>query len=776
MKKGTSNGRSVQTGRLFHQEWKQYKRKSIVRIFLSLALICVIAFSANFMHERLALKYFHKEALESMTRVSSQASAAVSQNVGTWYDELEIIRQYVSVYSTDAEDQGRDGIYDCLTRMDFKLFHNVGLLTEDGELILSKNRTYRVPDDPNIREFLDGKVSSLSCTLEIPELENDLVFVIPSTDTLRTGAGRIAGILGTVSKDEIADMLTMDIFGENYAYVVVSDLEGNVIVDGHAQKQFGENWIETFRAFSDEDLIQSLRKDMRQGVKNTRELMGVTRKFLLYYTPLVDGGSDIQGSITDWRLMIMTRPDVLEENISNLFQESRIILYLVLVVLLTVMVVSILALARRKRSALMLQCTDSLTGLLNDKRFQADANLLISGGTGQYALVSMDIVRFKMINNKLGRSGADQVLKTIGKTLRDFLRPDEAASRSFADHFTILLNLDGGDGDRLRAMEDRLRKAGYPKNLNVKFSFGLYRLKPTDHSIAGPIDAARFAGSLLKNSSGTLSNVVTYDEAAFEQQRVETIMEEMAENALKNGEFVVYYQLQRGIQGQSRWNGCEALVRWNNSKLGMIYPNDFIPLFERNGFIVRIDYAVFEIVCKNLRESLDRGERIVPVSVNLSKFNLENMEFLDAYEALLEKYRVPRDHIEFEITETMIARDGSLIKAMINRIHAMGCTCSLDDFGTDYSSFHMLQEFPFDTVKLDWSFFRGPNGFNAKAQLIVETLIDLFHKLGMKVVAEGIEVSEQVEFLKQRNCDTIQGYYFAHPVPLEEFRRQLNEE
>ncbi len=776
MKKGKSNRRRIRPGRLFHQEWKQYKRNSIVRILLSLTLICVIAFFANFMNERLARKYFRKEAIESMTRVSSQMSAEVSQNVGAWYDELEIIRQYVSVYSTDAENQGRDGIYDCLTRMDFKLFHNVGLLTEDGDLILSKDRTYRVPDDPNIRSFLEGEVGSLSCTLNIPELENDLVFVIPSTEALKTGAGRIAGILGTVSKDEIAEMLTLDIFGENYSYVVVSDLEGNVIVDTQAKKQFGENWIETFRAFAEEDLIQSLQEDMHQGRQNTRELMGVTRKFLLYYTPLVDGSGDIQGSITDWRLMILTRPDILETNISTLFQESRIILYLVLVGLLMVLVTSIVDVARLKRSVLMQKCTDPMTGLLNDKRFQMDANLLISGGTGQYALVSMDIIRFKMINKKLGRSGADQVLKIVGKTLRDFLRPDEAASRSFADHFTVLLNMDAGEGDRLRAMEDRLRKAGYPKDLAVKFSFGLYRLKPTDRTIAGPIDAARFAGSILKNSSGTLSNVVTYDEAAFEKQRMETIMEEMAETALKNGEFVVYYQLQRGIQGQSRWNGCEALVRWNNSKLGMMCPNDFVPLFERNGFIVRIDYAVFEMVCKNLRESLDRGERIVPVSVNLSKFNLENMEFLDAYEALLEKYRVPRDHIEFELTETMIARDGSLIKAMINRIHAMGCTCSLDDFGTDYSSFHMLQEFPFDTVKLDWSFFRGPNGFNAKAQLIVETLIDLFHKLGMKVVAEGIEVPEQVEFLKQRHCDTIQGFYFAHPVPLEEFRRQLNEE
>lgn len=213
------------------------------------------------------------------------------------------------------------------------------------------------------------------------------------------------------------------------------------------------------------------------------------------------------------------------------------------------------------------------------------------------------------------------------------------------------------------------------------------------------------------------------------------------------------------------------LVRWQHPEYGLIFPGDFIPLFERNGKICDLDFYLFEETCRLLRGWLDEG-RAVPLSVNLSRAHLmsSDLSFLDRFKAMKEQYELPDGLIELELTESLMLkrREIHLVMAMVDRIREMGFLCSIDDFGFGYSSLTMLKDLNVTTVKLDRQFFQDESD---KSWVVVRQIIQLAHNLGMAVVAEGIENHDQVEKLRQCGCDLIQGYVCAKPMPVSDFER-----
>ena len=251
-------------------------------------------------------------------------------------------------------------------------------------------------------------------------------------------------------------------------------------------------------------------------------------------------------------------------------------------------------------------------------------------------------------------------------------------------------------------------------------------------------------------------------------------LEQKADSAMRNHNFIVYYQGKRNIQNET-WCSCEALVRWKDTDGTLISPGKFIPLFERNGFITQLDLYIFENVCCDIRRAIDNGKKPIAASINVSRKHFINKDFLSNYKEIIDKYDIPYNLIEFEITESAVFENENILVDIVNQIHQMGCTCSIDDFGTGYSSLSMLTNYDFDIIKLDRSFFYGKNGFTDSSKQVVKTLIDLAHKLNKKVVAEGIEELEVVNFLKDNKCDIIQGFYYARPLPKDEFLKLVSE-
>ena len=203
----------------------------------------------------------------------------------------------------------------------------------------------------------------------------------------------------------------------------------------------------------------------------------------------------------------------------------------------------------------------------------------------------------------------------------------------------------------------------------------------------------------------------------------------------------------------------------------MIFPNEFIPLFESNGFITELDRYMFEHVCMDIKRWLDDGYNVVPVSVNLSQLQLYNTNFIQEYKGIIEKYEIPPEYVQLELTETTLFSKISSLNEIIDNLHSIGFKILMDDFGTGYSSLNMLKNVKVDILKLDKSFVDDIG--ESKGNIVVSSIVSLGQLLNMKIVAEGVETQEQFEFLRDIFCDEIQGYYFSKPIPERDYKKLL---
>lgn len=261
-----------------------------------------------------------------------------------------------------------------------------------------------------------------------------------------------------------------------------------------------------------------------------------------------------------------------------------------------------------------------------------------------------------------------------------------------------------------------------------------------------------------------------YDAVILKQMNREQELNLLFDEAIRNHDFLVYLQPKINLAKQ-QLGGAEALIRWQIPQAGLLSPAEFMPLFERNGKIRQLDLYMFEQVCIIMRKWILQGKELIPVSVNLSRQHFYEADFLYTFDAIAEKYQIPRNFLEFELTESIFLNPDQihLVKNGILKMHELGFKCSLDDFGSGYSSLGLLKEFEVDALKLDRIFFLDIE--NKKAKDVIGCLIDLAKKLHVAIVAEGIEDIQQADYLKQLHCDFIQGYVYSKPLPVDEFEQ-----
>ncbi|MDX5679651.1 EAL domain-containing protein, partial [Clostridioides difficile] len=281
------------------------------------------------------------------------------------------------------------------------------------------------------------------------------------------------------------------------------------------------------------------------------------------------------------------------------------------------------------------------------------------------------------------------------------------------------------------------------------------------------MDRANTARKTIKG--GHKNSFAFYDKEMHKKILKEKEIENSMVDALNNGEFIVYFQPKYSLSDY-QIIGAEALVRWDNPQKGLIPPIEFIPVFERNGFIVNIDFYVFEEVCKKIREWMDEGQKVVPISVNLSRMHFVNSNFIEEFKLIVDKYKIPTRLIELELTETAVLDNIEGLLDTMNNLKEKGFVISMDDFGTGYSSLNLLKELPVDILKLDRAFFTEKDESNNE-KIVISNVIKMAKELKMKVISEGVETISQVEFLKQIGCDMVQGYLFSKPMPVKEFEK-----
>ncbi|HBF6540734.1 TPA: bifunctional diguanylate cyclase/phosphodiesterase, partial [Clostridioides difficile] len=416
--------------------------------------------------------------------------------------------------------------------------------------------------------------------------------------------------------------------------------------------------------------------------------------------------------------------------------------------------------------------TDPLTGADSIDKFKINSNKLFAkNNPEEYALFYIDVDKFKYINDMFGYDMGNDTLIHISNTIASELKEDEIFARVSADHFVLLIKYKTDDDikTRLNNIYNKVQILSNPKINYYKLILdcGIYKISKSDNDINTIMDRANTARKTIKG--GHKNSFAFYDKEMHKKILKEKEIENSMVDALNNGEFIVYFQPKYSLSDY-QIIGAEALVRWDNPQKGLIPPIEFIPVFERNGFIVNIDFYVFEEVCKKIREWMDEGQKVVPISVNLSRMHFVNSNFIEEFKLIVDKYKIPTRLIELELTETAVLDNIEGLLDTMNNLKEKGFVISMDDFGTGYSSLNLLKELPVDILKLDRAFFTEKDESNNE-KIVISNVIKMAKELKMKVISEGVETISQVEFLKQIGCDMVQGYLFSKPMPVKEFEK-----
>lgn len=461
-------------------------------------------------------------------------------------------------------------------------------------------------------------------------------------------------------------------------------------------------------------------------------------------------------------------------NLAALAKRYALPIVTFILVMITLLLSYVLIQGYRNRKRLYtLAYIDPLTGRENYNKFKMEAAKIIEMNSSQrYQMIKLDMDRFKVFNELFGFAAGDQLLKTISDCLDTACRsPVETFARIASDEFILLVQFI--DYDRAQA-----EMAAFEEDLNnrltvqydIRFHYGRYLIEPGETDITAIYEKVNYAHRLAKSTADT--KICDYDNriknAMLQEKKIENSMEE----ALAGGKFLVYLQPKYRLKDEGI-AGAEALVRWLGENGKLTYPGTFIPVFEQNGFITRLDFYMFEKVCQIIHDWLAQGKQPVVVSVNFSRLHLNNDKFVSSLCSIADRYAIPRHFLEIELTESILYdNEGTLLK-VLEKLHDEGFTLSMDDFGSGYSSLGLLKSLPVDVIKLDRSFFMSAKN-NNRVLAVLSHMIDMAKDLGIHTVAEGVELSEHVELLKSLGCDMVQGYYYAKPMPFEEFGKQLD--
>lgn len=419
---------------------------------------------------------------------------------------------------------------------------------------------------------------------------------------------------------------------------------------------------------------------------------------------------------------------------------------------------------------------DALTNLPNYTKFLTMSEQYIQGvnkaDKSSYFLMYVDFENFQYMNEIYGYSVGDAVLRRFADYLREWNK-GVYFSRITSDHYCGLFK----DEERnletvknyLTAFCDITNKE-YPLG-NVKLVCGFSQVMGSDdEAMSVLVDCANVARKHGKGKGETCFFLYS-DNIKIQNETEMSVVTHMT-TALENREFCVYLQPKVSLH-TGKIVGAEALVRWQRDEGILFYPDQFIPVFERNGFITKVDFYVLEEVLSYLRKSIDSGEEVVPVSVNFSRLHNNDDGFVDKIKALLDKYNVAPHLLEVEVTESVYMYDFKGLRDKAKRLQDMGVVISIDDFGSGYSSLNVLSKVSADVIKLDRQFLMDEDGDYSTD--FIKYLINMIKHLGYKTIAEGVETKEQEEMLKGANCDMVQGYYYARPMPIANFRRFLYE-
>lgn len=536
---------------------------------------------------------------------------------------------------------------------------------------------------------------------------------------------------------------------ENYSIIIQSDSLGlfNVIND---ETEISDNFLDVL-----------LNKDTFLAVSD------VTSRNI----PIIYAEIWLNIEVDGYNVFVLNDLNVYNHELRMVLITFELILLLTIIFMIYY-ISSIVSVARSQRRITKVLYTDMVTGGYNWLYFTKKGDKLLRKNHGRYnyAVVNLRMEKYRSFCTCFGVKEGEELIEKFYNALKKHFASKELMAHHDEADFGLLITYKSEE--ELIHRIDNIEKILWSQVPNVKlyFKFGVCLADNNDREIDSLYNNATTALEMLLEDSD--ERIASYDIEMKKQQLWERKVEDEMDKALVTKQFKLYLQPKYSAK-EEKLAGAEALVRWIHPVEGLIPPNKFIPIFERNGFILQLDDYMLEEVASQQSKWLAEGRELFPISVNVSRAHFTREDLAEHICRIVDKYNVPHQYIELELTESAFFDDKYVLIDTVNQLRQYGFIVSMDDFGAGYSSLNSLKELTIDVLKIDADFFRGIESVD-RGMLIVSEVIDLAKKLDMKIVAEGIENKEQVEFLTAQECDLIQGYYFAKPMSIEEFEEKYS--
>ena len=743
----------------------KFVRKHLKEIFISLAVLlsailicCVLVLISNFTNG------LYKQAVDAADHYSELPQGLLDEQLGDFVTTLQNIAsklpssmESIVEYLDNYQDNHNHGY-----TVFFHLYKDETVYSEEGSPLKTGSYTTEELDMAKSRKASTSSIYTDDFTISRGFMVYVPVYSNPAVDGI--GLFIYAEELFSRLKSAFESKVTSNI--PEGAYLCNQD--GQIISVIHNDESFGyfeknSQLYDVLRGITDKSTVDSV----RLGVKN---------------------GSAFEISLNNVKYVICTKPSTYGNtrlfivsfyNSYNVYAEGHSLASsigaIVVTVILIIVALALYTIINRFRLANKIddfEYIDADFNCPNFKKFAVEAERILGMSKAtKFAVVYIETVHFNYIYDNFGESAAFRMLEHVIKAIESTLGNQEVFGRLTDDHFIVLYHYRELDDLRTRLNHLSSLANNYDElkshNLYLKLNMGVYCIDRSENlGIQQMYDRA--AAARRSNPNPQFENVCFYDNEIREKVVHESEIESKMESAIKNNEFKMFYQPKFNV-AQNRPDGAEALVRWFNPETGHFrVPSEFLPIFEMNGFIATMDKYVMVEVCKFISESTSQGYRMVPISVNVSRFTAMQPDFVEYYVSIKRKYGIPDNFLTIEFTESFAYENYDVINKTVQEFHKNGIYCSIDDFGSGYSSYQILKDLCMDELKLD-RFFIKPGVSSERDDKLLRSIISLAKDLNMKVTQEGVETVDDLKRLVDMKCNVIQGYLYSRPIAATDF-------
>lgn len=737
-----------------------HTNKNMLRLgVVSIIIIVSLLMGLVFYYDSLVLN-LEQSTCKTLNEVMKQGKNNFTNTLNT---DKEVLKGYAKLIAQSEQDeQGLVEIMEVI--VESTSFEYIFLADKNGVSINNLGGSGTMDD----RDYFYAALAGETVISEpVGSKLRDAYVIAVSTPVVEDD--EIIGVLvGSFNAEKLNNQFTTSFNGFGYTYIATNDGELIAKTESEYMLVDEENLFETYKKaeFNKNDSYESMRENLVEGKGGHSQYKIGGQRRLMHYDKL---------PVNDWNIFSVVNANEVEAT-ANVILTNAILLIFALVAIFVGLLVYIFRSQKRfTRKLTKMAYVDDITGKRSFGKFKIDAAALIQKNTGtNYIIIKMDIENFKLINEIYSMEMGDRILKAEADALALALDADmDAFGRIHADEFVMLVSYATEEEyKKKRQLFEEQFMQSYSKLIDFKLILprGRYRIQTGENDFNQIYEKVNFAHRHSKNSDG---NELDFDGHVKERAIREKEIESKMEDALLGEEYKLFLQPKYRLEDE-RIVGAEALVRWVMQDGKMIYPDEFIPLFEQNGFITRLDLYMFDKACAVLRKWTDSGITPIPISVNFSRLHLRNENFVEELCVIADRHKISHNLLEIELTETTMLESLDILEEVLEKIHKADFTLSMDDFGTGYSSLGLLKNICVDVIKIDKGFFDQSKDLQ-RTKTVISSVIDMAQKLGIHTVAEGVETKENVFLLWELGCETVQGYYFARPMPVEHLEAELTE-